>query len=56
MHTVHLAHESKNGFFAAAMGLMFSVNDHTAKLSDAEIKIIDDFFDSFKWTETTTEP
>ena len=31
---------------AAAMGIMFSVNDYTAELTWAEQKIIDQFFDS----------
>jgi carbonic anhydrase len=46
MHTVHLAQTVENDFKYAAMGLMFSVNDYTAKLSYAEQKIIDTFFET----------
>ena len=49
MHTVHLADDSpgSNGEIThAAMGLMFSVNEHTANLSDAQVKIIDTFFET----------
>lgn len=31
------------------MGILFSVNDFTAKLNPIEIKIIDDFFESLQW-------
>ena len=54
MHTVHLEEQgSPSGFMAAALGIMFSVNDYTANLNDEEIMIIDQFFDSFQWHETT---
>lgn len=46
MHTVHLAQTVENDFKYAAMGLMFSVNDYNAKLSYAEQKIIDTFFET----------
>jgi len=49
MHTVHLPTvegETKNGFIASAMGLMFSVNDSTEGVSAENIAIIDAFFDS----------
>merc|ERR1712166_791228 len=46
MHTVHLAEETLAGFGYAAFGIIFSVNDFTAELSEAEYKIIDDFFES----------
>lgn len=58
MHTVHTAAEfdadgktPKGGFPYAAVGVMFSVNDHTAKLSWAEQRIIDTFFDNLSWEE-----
>ena len=46
MHTVHVPDGGeKNGFKYAAMGIMFSVNDHTAEATADEVKIIDDFFE-----------
>jgi len=36
MHTVHLPPEGKNDFMAAAMGIMFSVEDYTADLSETQ--------------------
>lgn len=41
MHTVHLPRDGTTSFMAAAMGIMFSVNDYTAELTWAEQKIID---------------
>ena len=58
MHTVHLANDDKtsgtdnNGITHAAMGLIFSVNDHNANLSDAQVKIIDTFFETLQWSKT----
>lgn len=46
MHTVHLAEETLENFGYAAFGIIFSVNDFTATPTEAEYKIIDDFFDS----------
>jgi carbonic anhydrase len=62
MHTVHLPYDGNqpvkayNGFMAAAMGLMFSVDEPSRKFEDWEVKIIDDFFDSLQWTDSATEP
>ena len=59
MHTVHFPYDKENpkikktGFIAAAMGLMFSVDDASRSFEDWEVKIIDDFFDSLKWDVTT---
>ena len=55
MHTVHYPPETKNGFIAAAMGIIFSVEDYTADLSKAEEMVIDTFFDSLKWGDMTEE-
>ena len=33
MHTVHYPKTPEGGFIAAAVGIMFSVNDYTAELS-----------------------
>jgi carbonic anhydrase len=48
MHTVHYPRvaDPTNGYIAAAVGIMFSVNDYNAKLTWAEEKIIDNFFEN----------
>jgi carbonic anhydrase len=46
MHTVHFPQAAKGGVIAAAMGIFFSVNDHTANASPEQVAIIDAFFDS----------
>jgi carbonic anhydrase len=56
MHTVHYPRETKNDFIAAAMGLMFSVNDYTADLTPGERMVIDTFFDTLRWDITTSNP
>jgi carbonic anhydrase len=56
MHTVHLATATKSGFIAAAMGIMFSVNDYTPGVSEADVAIIDNFFESLEWTNTASNP
>ena len=53
MHTVHLANETINEIGYAAVGIMFSVEDYTAEVTVAEQKVIDTFFDSLKWSDTT---
>jgi carbonic anhydrase len=56
MHTVHLADEKDNEgkMFAAAMGIMFSVNEPSnRKWSDDQIAVIDKFFDDLQWEQTT---
>lgn len=62
MHTVHYPElnkdeKPKNGFIAAAFGIIFDVNNPTRKFSDLEAweeKIINDFFDSLDWGNTAT--
>ena len=51
MHTVHYPEgENKdNGYLAAALGIMFSVDKYTAQLTAAERMVIDNFFESLKW-------
>jgi len=57
MHTVHLAVDAKSGFIAAAMGIMFSVDNPTPGVSASDVAIIDEFFDSLNWSETSaTKP
>jgi hypothetical protein len=56
MHTVHLAVGKNSGFIAAAMGIMFSVNDYTPGVSEADVAIIDNFFESLEWTNTASNP
>ena len=48
MHTVHYP-KQKNGYVAAALGIMFSVKSYNAKLTDAERMVIDNFFDTLQW-------
>ena len=55
MHTVHYPTTTENGFIAAAMGIIFSVEDYTADLSASDQAIIDTFFDSLKWSDKTDE-
>jgi carbonic anhydrase len=55
MHTVHLPPGGAtydNGFIASAMGLVFSVDKYTADLTFAQQQVIDNFFDSLKWSDT----
>ena len=54
MHTVHLpVEDSKSGFMAAAMGIMFSVDKSTPGVSASDIATIDQFFDSLQWDKTS---
>jgi len=54
MHTVHLADGAvQNGFFASAMGIMFSVNDPSREFKPEEVAVIDKFFDDLDWEKTT---
>ena len=57
MHTVHYPEETKEGFFAAALGIVFSADEEkvTAKLSWAEERIIDTFFDSLQFDDESLE-
>jgi len=57
MHTVHYPRESvkgESGYLAAALGIMFSVNSATAQLSKAERMVIDNFFNTLQWDDTTS--
>ena len=56
MHTVHQASETKGGVGFAAMGIIFSVNDANIELTSDQQKVIDDFFDSLQWDQTSTNP
>jgi carbonic anhydrase len=55
MHTVHYpkAGNKANGFIAAAMGIIFSVEEYTANLTWSEQRIVDTFFDSLQWDDLT---
>ena len=55
MHTVHVADQTLNGIGYAAVGIMFSVEDYTAELTSPEQQIIDAFFDSLKWSDTSRD-
>ena len=56
MHTVHLPPETKRGFFAGVMGVIFDVSKYTAELTDDEEAIIDNFFASLDWDNVNSEP
>lgn len=54
MHTVHYPSEADSeGYIAAALGIMFSVDKYTAKLTDAERMVVDNFFESLQWDMET---
>jgi carbonic anhydrase len=55
MHTVHYPKDVESGFIAAAVGIIFSVEDYTANLSWSEQALIDNFFDSLKWSDMSEE-
>lgn len=46
MHTVHLLDTVENGFFAAAMGLIFDMYDYDTSVTAGQVAIIDNFFES----------
>lgn len=52
MHTVHLPEQPRGGMKYAALGILFSVDDFTAKLTSEEELVIDSFFDSLEWEDT----
>ena len=56
MHTVHVPQNVSNNMHFAAMGILFSVENYNIELSYAEQKIIDNFFDSMVWNETSKTP
>ena len=56
MHTVHTPTDGTtglNGFAYSAVGVMFSVQDYTAKLTAAEQMVIDTFFETLDLTNTS---
>jgi carbonic anhydrase len=55
MHTVHNPQESANSFIAAAVGILFSVEEYTANLSWSEQRLVDTFFESLKWEDHSEE-
>lgn len=55
MHTVHTADSVENEIGFAAVGIMFSVTEYNANLTWAESRIIENFFDSLKWRETSAQ-
>jgi hypothetical protein len=48
MHIVHLPKATKNGFFAAALGLIFDTKNYDDDVTDEQVAIIDDFFESLR--------
>lgn len=59
MHTVHYPQASdsdnKGQYIAAAVGLMFSVNDHSP-VDEGTVALIDKFFDQLQWEKTDSNP
>lgn len=54
MHTVHLEEQGNtNGFIAAALGIMFSVDNYNARLEPWEEEVIYNFFESMGWNNET---
>lgn len=46
MHSVHLPDEKEEGYFGAVMGIIFDRTKYDPSVTDAEVEIIDNFFDS----------
>jgi hypothetical protein len=44
-----LPDETKDGYFAGVMGLIFDTHRYDPNITKAEIRIIDKFFDSLQW-------
>jgi hypothetical protein len=40
------AGQTNNGYIAAALGIIFDVDDYSPGVTDAQVKTIDDFFES----------
>ena len=55
MHTVHIADSVENEIGYAAVGIMFSVKDYNSNLTWAESRIVDNFFDTLKWRDTSAQ-
>jgi carbonic anhydrase len=55
MHTVHFPKDVENDFIAAAVGILFSVEEYTANLSWSEQALINTFFDSLKWSDMSDD-
>ena len=52
MHTVHLPdYVNVQNINYAALGVIFSVKDYTAKLTKEQYAVVDKFFDSLKWSD-----
>lgn len=57
MQTVHTAKtEILNDFSHAVTGILFSVENYTADLTLAEVRIIDTFFDTMKFGDDPDDP
>jgi len=54
MHAVHLPFDDNkhNKFFGTAMGLIFDTKNYNADMTDAEIQVIDTFFDSIDFASS----
>lgn len=51
MHSVHLPEDGvkKDGYFGAVMGLIFDTQRYDPSITQDQVDIIDDFFDSLRW-------
>lgn len=56
MHTVHTTEETMDGIAYGAVGILFDTKFTNAKVSVAEQRIIDNFFDSLQWDNLTGKP
>jgi hypothetical protein len=52
MQTYHYPTTTEDNFLAGAIGVLFSVENFNVELTDAEIEIIDTFFQSLQWDKT----
>lgn len=55
MHTVHVA-EEVGGIAHAAIGIMFDTKNYTPGIDESAVRIIDDFFESLQWDNTSGRP
>ena len=51
MQTYHYPTITEGNVLAGAIGVLFSVSDTTVELTDAEVEIIDTFFQSLQWDQ-----
>jgi len=52
MQTYHYPTITEDNFLAGAIGILFSAKNYTVELTEAEVEIIDTFFQSLQWDQT----